>query len=79
MLLLGSVLVLLMLGARGLSQPYDNTMRRSQELSENQEEIKRLSGMTDSTESNSLELERAADNLQARCVNFYWKTFSECK
>ncbi|KAG8568477.1 hypothetical protein GDO81_014016 [Engystomops pustulosus] len=101
MLLLGSagtVLVLLMWGARGLSQPYDNRMRldHNQELGKIQEDLllKLLSGWTDSTESNSLELERAAPNnldmklipsvrfpqreRKAPCKNFFWKTFTMC-
>ncbi|XP_069804447.1 somatostatin-2-like [Dendropsophus ebraccatus] len=101
MLLLGSagtVLVLLVWGARGLSQPYDTRMRlgHNQELGKMQEDLllKLLSGWTDSAESNSQEMERAAaDNLDAKlipslkfpqrerkapCKNFFWKTFTLC-
>ncbi|XP_044133520.1 somatostatin-2-like [Bufo gargarizans] len=94
----GTILVLLVWGTRGLSQPYDNRMRlgHNQDLGKIQEDLllKLLSGWTDSTESNSLEMERAApDNLdtklipsvkfpqrerKAPCKNFYWKTFTIC-
>ncbi|KAM4014862.1 somatostatin-2-like [Anomaloglossus baeobatrachus] len=101
MLLLGSagtMLVLLVWGARGLSQPSDNRMRlgHNQDLGKIQEDLllKLLSGWTDSTESNSLEMERAApDSLDSKlipslkfqrherkapCKNFFWKTFTLC-
>ncbi|XP_073441172.1 cortistatin [Dendrobates tinctorius] len=101
MLLMGSagtMLMLLLWGARGLSQPFDNRMRlgHNQDLGKIQEELllKLLSGWTDSTESNSLEMERAApENLdtklipslkfpprerKAPCKNFFWKTFTLC-
>ncbi|XP_069599205.1 cortistatin [Ranitomeya imitator] len=100
MLLLGSagtMLMLLVWGAWGLSQPFDNRMRlgHNQDLGKIQEDLllKLLSGWTDSTENNSLEVERGApDNLdtklipslkfprerKAPCKNFYWKTFTLC-